>query len=118
MDCETRIVKGWLLGSYEEKERFHEATDYKYEDFIHSADCCEDPYFVGDDIATIPGGCHMECDKMNMLIFNKDSFTVNGGITNPEAMAEWRVQLANAGYDKDHILFDEPRIYILSCMMY
>lgn len=117
MDCETRIIKGWLVGPTDEVEQFHEATNYKYEDFVHSADVCGEPYFIGDEIGSIPGGYHMECDEMNMLIFNPKAINIEGGITDENTILELRTQLANAGYI-DSVFFDEPRIYILTCMMY
>ena len=113
---DTLILKGWKLGDYEELERFHEATNYHYEDYIYSAEPGISPYFVGDEMGCIPGGCHMECDDWNLQIFKVADMICSGGVT--EQADEWRVMLANAGYDSNNILFDKARAYLIARMDY
>lgn len=110
---EIQLIKGWLLGSYEEKERFLEATNFKYEDSIYSAIPGQAPYFVGDYVGAIPAGCHFVCDEGNLLGLDAYKITCENGIT--EQVDEWRPMLANAGYTIDECeLFYDPLVYILA----
>lgn len=116
-DFEVQIIKGWLLGSYEEKERFLEATNYKYEDYIYSAEPSEQPYFVGDYIGAIPAGCHFICDEGNLLALEAERIICENGVT--EQVDEWRPMLANAGYTVDECeLFYDPLVYLLAHVDY
>lgn len=118
MDFDVLILKGWEIGDYDELERFHEATNYAYEDNIYIAEPSTGPYFFGDEMGCIPAGCHMECDKWNLQIFNVADVECVNGVTTPEKMDEWRVMLANAGYDNRHPFFYKPSAYLLARMMY
>ena len=116
-DFSVQIIKGWLLGSYEDKERFHEATNYKYEDYIYSAVPGEQPYFVGDYIGEIPAGCHFICDEGNLIGLEAERIICEDGIT--EQIDEWRPILANAGYTEDECeLFYEPLVYLIAHVDY
>lgn len=116
-DFEVQIIKGWLLGSFEEKERFLEATNYKYEDYIYSAEPSEQPYFVGDYIGAIPAGCHFVCDEGNLLALEAEHIICEKGVT--EQVDEWRPMLANAGYRADECeLFYDPLVYLLARVDY
>lgn len=110
------ILKGWKLGEYDELERFHEATEYKYEDNIYSAEPGIGPYFFGDEMGCIPRGCHMECDDWNLQIFKVADIDCVCGVT--QDADEWRVMLANAGYDGEDALFYAPSAYLLARMSY
>lgn len=114
---EVQFIKGWLLGSYEEKERFLEATDYKYEDSIHSAVPGQGPYFFGDCIGSVPAGFYYPCDEMNRLMFEPDHLTCVNGVT--EKVDEWLPMLANAGYTEENSeFFYDPLTYIVAYMDY
>lgn len=116
-DFEIQLVKGWLLNTYEDKERFLEATDYKYEDYIHSAEPCEAPYFFGDYIGAIPAGCYFPCDENNLLGLDADRFICENGVT--EQTDEWRPMIANAGFTADNCeLFYDPLVYIIAHVDY
>lgn len=112
-DFSIQIIKGWLLGSYEDKVRFNEATNYKYEDYIYSTIAGEQPYFVGDYIGEIPAGCYFICDEGNLLALEAERITCEEGIT--EQTDEWRPMLANSGYTADECeLFYDPLVYLLA----
>lgn len=118
-DFETRIVMGWRINTEEEKERFNEATNYRYEDNWHAPDYCMEPYILGDDIITIPAGTLMDLYAINKIIQTTKVVPLN--ITPHSVTVErpdWTVKIANAGYTCDSVLFDPPQIYILSCIMY